>query len=171
MTFRQKLHFALIAATLALLFAGCAQGTREGAAPQAADPDTGAILGAAKARMEALAAGDIEGYLAAYQDDAVWMPATSEEIIGKPAARQRLQWTLADATIEASLEPAELVVMSPDWVLLRGTYVVLTTPKSGGEPVEGVGSYLSIWRRQEDASWKIAYDVWTEERPVEIPAK
>ncbi len=170
MTFRQKLHLALIAAPLGLLLAGCAQGARDEAA-EAAEPDTGAILEVSKAQTVALAAGDIEGYLAAYQDDAVWMPATSEEIIGKPAARQRLQWALADATIEVELKPEELVVMSPDWVLLRGTYVVLTTPKNGDEASDAVGSYLNIWRRQEDGSWKIAYDIWTEERRVEIPAE
>ncbi len=171
MTLRQKLHFAFIAAPLGLLLAGCAQGTRENAAGAASEPDTGVILEAAKARMEALGVGDIEGYLAAYQDDAVWMPATSEEIVGKPAARQRLQWSLADTTVEAGLKPDEFLVMSPDWVLLRGTYVVLTTPKSGGDTVEGVGSYVTLWHRQEDRSWKIAYDIWTEERQEQIPAK
>ncbi len=170
MRFSLKPNLALAALPLALLLAGCT-GTRDGAAVTASEPDTGAILETARARMEALAAGDVDGYLAAYQDDAIWMPATSEEITGKAAARQRLQWALADATIEATLKPDEIVVMSPDWVLLRGTYVVLTTPKNGDKPVEGVGSYLTLWRRQRDGSWKIAYDIWTEERPVEIPAE
>jgi len=166
-----KLSLALIAVPLALFLAGCTHGTQQKAVEAGSEPDTAPVLKAARARLKALAAGDIEGYLAAYQDDAIWMPASAEEIVGKPAARQRLQGTLADAKVEATLKPDELVVMSPEWVLLRGTYVVLTTPKDAGEPKEAVGSYLTIWHRQEDGSWKIAYDIWNEERPVEIPPK
>ena len=116
--------------------------------------------------MTAVANGDVDGYLAAYADDAVWMPPATEEIMGKAAAKQIMQGVLDEITVEEQITMEEQVVLSPDWVLDRGTYALTRTPKAGGEAEEAVGTFLTLWNRQEDGSWKIAYDIWNSDRPM-----
>jgi ketosteroid isomerase-like protein len=129
-----------------------------------AAPDTSAIREAAKARVAAIASGDIEGYLAAYDDQAVWIPPLVEQIAGKAAARQRLAGALKDVRIEITALPEEYVAMSSDWVLERGRYATMRTPAVGGEPEQVVGSYVAVWRRQTDGAFRIAYDIWNSDR-------
>lgn len=41
------------------------------------------------------------------------------------------------------------------------------TPGEDGEIVETFGKYVTIWKKQEDGSWKIAIDIWNSEDPQE----
>lgn len=158
------------AVVVALLLAACTAGTQQPAAPAAA-PDTAAIRAAGQARMAAVAAGNIDGYLAAYEDEAVWMPPQAEAIVGKAVAAQRLQGVLDEVSVETEGMVDEEIVMSPDWVLIRGRYLLTVTPKDGSGPQEAVGSSLTIWHRQEDGSFKIAYDIWNGDRAMEGEAE
>jgi uncharacterized protein (TIGR02246 family) len=126
--------------------------------------DTAAIRKAGQDRLAAISAGNPDGYLAAYADDAVLMPPESEDIVGKEVAAQRLTGSLTDTTIQAQSETVEQEVLSPDWVLERGTYTVIRTPKAGGDGATEVGTYLTLWKRQADSSFKITYDIWHSDR-------
>lgn len=127
--------------------------------------DTAAIRSIEQARLDALSKKDIDGYLSAYSDQAIWMPPGAAEIVGKAAARQRIGNALAETSIEIQLKSEEQEVMSSDWVLDRGAYVLSRTAKAGGKPAVEGGSYLTVWHK-EAAGWKIAYDVWSSERPA-----
>lgn len=165
-----KPHMIVIATVLPLLFIACSPGTQQQAAFKTA-VDTAAIRSAGQERMTAIAAGNIDGYLAAYEDEAVWMPPQAEEIVGKAAARQRLQGVLDQVSIETEGMVDEEVVMSPEWVLIRGTYTMTRTPKGGAEAEDAVGTYLTMWHRQGDGSFKIAYDMWNSDRPLQLPSE
>jgi ketosteroid isomerase-like protein len=158
-----------LAVVVPLLLIACTPGTRQREASKSVTtPDTAAIRESARARVAAIAAGDIERYLAAYEDEAVWVPPLAEEIVGKAAARQRLEGVFEEAKVETVSTTDEQVIMSPDWILDRGTFASTRTPKdSRGEPDQAVGSYLTIWHRQQDGSFKIAYDIWNSDRPLE----
>ena len=120
---------------------------------------------ASQAKTAAMVAGDIDTYLSFYMEDAVWMPPNAEEILGHGAARQRLERVFKLVSITGETEIQEQVVMSPDWSAERGQYVISMTPKEGGgESVEDVGSYLTIWRKADDGRWKVAYDIWNSDR-------
>lgn len=155
-------YLSAAAIVLALLIS-CAPTAQEPAAPP---PDTAKIRELGEARMTAIETGNVDGYLDAYADDAVWMPPAAEEIMGKAAARQIMQGALDEITIDEETTVDEQVVLSPDWVLDRGTYALTRTPKDGGESEEAVGTFLTIWHRQDDGSWKIAYDIWNSDRPM-----
>ena len=59
----------------------------------------------------------------------------------------------------------ELVVLSPEWVMDRGSFVMTRTPKAGGKAEEAAGTYMQLWRLEPDGSWKVAYDIWNSDRP------
>ena len=94
-----------------------------------------------------------------------WMPPNSEEFIGHSAARQKLESLFASVDVEGDTKIEEQVVMGPNWVADRGEYHVMMYPKQGdAEPVGGVGSYLSLWTKDADGKWKIAADMWNNDR-------
>jgi ketosteroid isomerase-like protein len=129
--------------------------------------DTAALRQAGAARLAAISAGNLDGYLAAYAADAVWMPANADDIIGKEVAKQRIGNSITDAAVEATSKTEEQVVMAPDWVMERGSYQVARTPKAGGDTAVEVGSYLTVWKKQSDQTWKISYDIWHGDRPAQ----
>ena len=152
----------------AVILMSCSQPSQT---PAAADqtppaPDTAAIRQAGQERFAAVSAGNPDGYFAAYSDDAVWMPPGTEEIIGKAAARQRLEGALDKIEFEMETTTDEEVVLSQDWVLDRGSYTMTRTAKEDGQIEDAVGSYLTLWRRGPDGSWKIVYDIWNSDRPL-----
>jgi uncharacterized protein (TIGR02246 family) len=168
-----SLKHLLVPLVAGLFLAGCAPRTEPVPAKPATagSADMAKVRESSEARMKAVTAGDTEGYLAAYLDDAVWMPPDSEDIIGKAAARQRLTGVMADMQVEFKTESKEQVAMGADWIADRGTYILSATSKKDESSRQDVGSYLTIWQRQSDGSWKIAYDSWHSVRPPAEPAK
>ena len=123
------------------------------------------VKAASEAADQALVAGDVDGYLAHYLDEAVWLPPNAEEIVGKSAARARLEGMIGAVNIEGGSKIEEQVVMDKDWVGERGQFNIVMTPKEGdGKPAHQVGSYVSIWKRDADGTWKIALDIWNSDR-------
>jgi uncharacterized protein (TIGR02246 family) len=167
-----KMQFIAALSVLLLLSMACSPGRQESAAPAPPPPAAKAGSGTAEvreaqaARMNALAAADVEAYLNVYTDDAVWMPPGSAEIVGKEAARPRITQAFEAASLEPVFDSQERTVMSPEWIADRGHYSMLVTPKEGGEAKQEVGFYLTIWRRDADGRWKIFFDIWNTNRPV-----
>lgn len=168
MTIRGK---ALAACFVALSLFSCAP-AGEQAAPFDEDAVAREVKAARKALDAAMAAEDIDGYLAHFLEDAVWMPPNSEEFIGHSLARRKLESLFQFADVEGTTQIEEQVVMGPDWVADRGEYHILLYPKDGeGEPVGDVGSYLALWKKDADGKWKIAADIWNSDRGTTLAAE
>ena len=146
--------------TFLVLLGACAPKAEQPVAAPAAAVDTAAIRAMETERLNAISKGDVEGYLAVYSDKAVWMPPQAPEIVGKAAARYNLKQTLADASFSVQVETSEQVVMSPEWVLDRGSFIITRTEKKDGEEVSSTGSYVTVWNREADGKWRISYDIW-----------
>lgn len=154
-----RMTLFLTIAALAMVVA-CAPKTQQPAPAPAAAVDTAAIRAMEAERLSAISKGDLEGYLAVYSDKAVWMPPQAPELVGKAAARYNLKQSLEEASFTVQVETSEQVVMSPDWVLDRGTFVITRTEKKDGKEVSSTGSYLTVWNREADGKWRISYDIW-----------
>jgi uncharacterized protein (TIGR02246 family) len=126
-----------------------------------------AVRAATAARAAALARRDIEGWLAAYSDDAVWLPSHASEVVGKDLARARMKVLLEKVNVAEQQEAEEHVLLAPDVLLERGNYAVEITPVAGGDPVPDGGTFLTIWRKGAAGEWKISYQMWTSRGPVE----
>jgi uncharacterized protein (TIGR02246 family) len=113
---------------------------------------------------EAMSAGDVDGMMSGYADDAVQMPPNEPAVTGKDAIRARYQADLEQ--LDMMLEnPAEEIIVKGDWAILRGTYVFGGTPKADGEPIQDTGKYMVTWRRQADGSWRVAHEIWNSDNP------
>jgi ketosteroid isomerase-like protein len=75
---------------------------------------------------------------------------------GFDAVRSEFSSTPAAATLTWKPSEAE-VSSSGDLGYTWGRYEY-REPGANGKPVVGTGTYVTIWRRQADASWKVALD-------------
>lgn len=131
-----------------------------------------AVKAANKERRAALAAGDIDKYLKAYEDDAVWIPPHAPEIVGKEVAEARIRPILDQVSIEIVTEDSEHIATGPDYIAERGRYVSTITPKKDGQPRQDGGNFVMLWHRGKDGAWRITWEMWTSAQPiVEAPEK
>jgi len=113
----------------------------------------------------AMSAGDVDGMMFDYAEDAVQMPPNEPALRGTGAIRARHQAFLDQYEIVLE-NPAEEIFVTGDWGLLRGSYVISLTPKADGESIQDAGKYLVTWRRQPDGSWRVAHEIWNSDNPL-----
>jgi uncharacterized protein (TIGR02246 family) len=165
---------------LALLLAatGC---QREGQDPSRSEPlartpyqaDSVAISRVLSQWVDAYWSGDADALARLHTEDAVMLPDDAvafsgrEAILawytkmfeGRPQVEQR-----DDRQVESSWADDEIQV-DGDWGFYRGTYrFAWETPE--GEPREVRGKDITIFRRQQDGSWKIAREMWNGDGPA-----
>ena len=131
--------------------------------PDTTEADVEAINQMAANYAAAENAGDLDGIMAVFTDDAVRMPPNAPAIIGKESIRSLMQTNLEQNTYQLD-NPPEEVQVSGDLAFARGTYTVTVTPKAGGESIQLEGKYLVVCQKQPDGSWKAARDIWNEGR-------
>lgn len=111
--------------------------------------------------VDEYASGDVGSLADHYSHDAMLMQA------GMPAVHglDRIAASIADsvkdgATLSIKTEKVE-VAKSGDWAYSRGTYTL--TAANRGTKLDGrqSGSYLTVYKKQEDGSWKAVEDVAT----------
>jgi len=108
--------------------------------------------------MQAAATRGSEGYMSYYAEAAVELPNGTDAIQGKAEIAKtmgflddknnHLIWTPVGAELSASGD------LGYTW----GTYEFRSTGKDGKTVVDR-GKYTSIWKRQEDGSWKVVLDM------------
>jgi uncharacterized protein (TIGR02246 family) len=148
---------ALALATLAM--AGCNK-----AAP--AKIDTAAIerqLRNNESKWEqAYAAHDAEALASNYAEDATMANPGSPLASGKDAIRQATQGFAADPNLKVEFEADRVeVAASGDLAYTRGHYTATMTDPKTNKPVPGGGSYLTVYKKQVDGSWKAVEDFIT----------
>ncbi len=108
--------------------------------------------------MKAAAEHGSQGYMSYYAGDAVELPNGANALSGKDTIAKtmgfldqkdnHLTWTPVYADMAAS----------GDLGYTYGTYV-FTSKDKNGNPVEEHGKYTSIWKKQNDGSWKVVLDM------------
>ena len=102
-------------------------------------------------------AGDADAWLALWDDGGVQMPpgipARGKDalVVGVPKAFEAMPASAMEIT------PAETVIMG-DWAFSRGNFTATQTVK--GNTVEVDGKFMTIFRRQDDGTWKIYRDIF-----------
>jgi uncharacterized protein (TIGR02246 family) len=116
----------------------------------------------------AVNAGDVDGILAHYADDAVFSPPDAPSVTLEEL-RAWYDEMFGASTFEFSAEPLEVVV-SGDLAVLRASYEETITPMGEGEPETHDGNWLVVLRKQADGSWKLWRDMWSVIQPPPPPA-
>ena len=110
---------------------------------------------------EAATAQDLDVLVDHYEDGGTIMASNWPTATGSDAIREFFlaQWEGATAQLEFAGE-ADEVYITGDLAILRGSSQVTVTPNDGSEPWVDTGSFVEVYRRQPDGSWKSIWDIW-----------
>jgi ketosteroid isomerase-like protein len=92
------------------------------------------------------------------------MPPNAPANVGRQAIRSWAQSFFGAFRTQFALSVEE-VQMTGDWAFERGAYRITLTSKAGGEPLQDIGKYITIYQRQPGGSWKVARDIWNSNTP------
>lgn len=118
-----------------------------------------AIDGVREAHIAAVNNGDPDAWAAVYADDGVQMPPHGPANRGSGSIRSWCKAFLSPFHA-AFMQLVCEVHVAGDWAFERGSYKITLSPRAGGEPVQDVGKYLTIYERQDGGQWRIARDIW-----------
>ena len=111
--------------------------------------------------------GDFESWIALWESDGRQMPPDAPSHVGVDAIREAMEPVFKSMDLEFHLVSIDEATVFGDLGLTRCTYSMSATPKEGGGTV-GVmpdGKALTLYARQSDGSWKIAYDCFNANVP------
>ncbi|HVO63840.1 MAG TPA: nuclear transport factor 2 family protein [Terriglobales bacterium] len=108
-------------------------------------------------------AGELDGVVAAYAEDAVYLPPHHEAVHGREAIRDYVRVPLGHGVSDLAFEVTYIKQEgSIAWDV--GTYR-MTVPRNDGSRNEDRGKYLTVWRRIGN-KWLIVADAWSSDLPV-----
>jgi uncharacterized protein (TIGR02246 family) len=107
--------------------------------------------------LDATQAGNVDMVLSLMAEDAMFMSAGQEPMVGREAFARGLQKVLSEHVIESNSEIAEIVV-SGDLAYCRTKLAVTITSKHGKLPMLRSGDTLSILRKGDDGTWRLTRD-------------
>lgn len=143
-------------AAIALALSACSKGQ------QAANPDSvkQAIQADEAKWNQQLKAKDTEGLAGHYADDAYFVPPGAPAADGSTAIRQFYANGLTDPAIAVTIASDKVdVAASGDMAYARGHFTENYTDKKSAKVMTQTGKYLTIYKKQDDGSWKIVEDV------------
>ncbi len=142
---KSKYRAAAAAALLGLVVAA-PFAERASAQAQSAGGEEAAIGEFNRRYLKAINDGDIEA-LAALTDEGHMMIASGgPPLVGKKALVDAMTRAFRTTKFDESWTPQETVV-SGDLAYQRGTFVVISKPKAGGEESRVAGNFLRIYRK------------------------
>jgi uncharacterized protein (TIGR02246 family) len=153
---------ALLAGALSLAaLVGCAKTTVDAAKPA---PDTAAVEKALRDTETAWntenKAKDLAKIQAHYAPDAVLMTPGAAAVSGKPAVDKAMQELVADPAFDLSFTADKVGVSEAgDMGYTRGSFKLTVTDPATKKPVTQTGSYLTVYKKQADGSWRAVEDI------------
>lgn len=140
------------------LMVGCAR-DRGGGAAGMMDAWRSELMDADRAFNEATAEGGVAGWVSHFAANGSMISAGVGEIHGLEDIQAAMEEAFADASYRLTWEPLRAEVSkSGDLGYTVGRYTSVRLGNLGQE-VRSSGLYVSIWRRQEDGSWKVEMDL------------
>ena len=108
-------------------------------------------------------AGELEGVVEAYADDAVYLPPHHEAVHGRDAIREYVKAPLGRGVTDLVFQVTYIKQQGPvAWDV--GTYR-MSIPQADGTKKEDRGKYLTVWRRA-GGKWLIVADAWSSDLPA-----
>jgi len=132
---------------------GCS--TMQKTSPEAFERAVKAILDGYSAT---LLAGDVDGWIALWDEGGVQLPPNEPMNVGVPAIKKSMIATFAAVRIEKFAIANSGTFVDHEFGFVYGNYTYTLAPKAGGAKIPGDGKYETILKRQPDGSWKIFRD-------------
>jgi len=112
------------------------------------------------------AANDLDRIAAHYTDDAIFMGPGAPAAKGKDAIRAAWKGMLATASKVSFAADLVDVSQSGDMASTKGSYTMTVTNPKTKKAVEDKGSYVTVYKKQTDGSWKASEDIAVSETPA-----
>jgi ketosteroid isomerase-like protein len=123
---------------------------------------------ASQAFDAALKKDDAEGVFNRVTDDVVLMPPGEAPLRGKVAAREWYTGLVAQYRTSSLARTRREVFVGDRIGAVTGTHEWVLKPVAGGDPVVDRGSYMQIWKQQEDGRWLFAREIWNASAPPAV---
>ena len=147
----------------------CAQGPKSA---ETHDTDVQAIKDLEAQWNKEYEAKDLDKLVGHYTDDAVLMAPGTAPAVGKDAIRSELRQMVADPALSLKFEATRVEVASGgDMAYTQGSYTITVTDPSTKKPINDKGSYVTVYRKQADSSWKAVSDIASSSTPPAPPAQ
>src|SRR2546425_4842971 len=126
------------------------------------------ILPFRQAFIQAAKAGDVDALVSCVADDIVSMSPNDTTVYGKDEYRAWWEEYFQYFRLVAWNEPERSVVINGDFATEHSAYMIAVVSAAGGSRMRDDGRTLSIWKRQQDGSWKIWQSIWNSTKPIGI---
>jgi uncharacterized protein (TIGR02246 family) len=146
---------------LLLLATACTQPTPPDT--RAADEQTIRDLDAQWSKTAA--AGDLEGTVSYYSDDASLLPPNAPLAAGRQPIHAVWASLLGPGTSVSWQAGKVEVARSGDLASIVGTYS-LTMKDAQGMSVTDRGKFVEVWKKQADGKWKVVADIFNSDLPA-----
>jgi uncharacterized protein (TIGR02246 family) len=159
---RNHISIALLgAAALALTLGACGNSSQSSGGANA-DSVKQAIKADEAKWNQQIKAKDTEGLASHYTDDAYFVGPGGAPSDGSTAIRQFYANGLTDPALDVNIASDKIdVAASGDMAYSRGHYTEKYTDRKTGKIMTDKGSYLSVYKKQPDGSWKMVEDFAT----------
>ena len=153
---------AAAALVVALSLTACA--TSQAKKPSSAE-DEAAITEFNKRYLKAINDGDSATLASLTTPEHIMIAPGRPPIVGKEANDAANARAAQTFKIEETWAPVETFI-SGDLAYQRGTFTVGATPKAGGTTRNTRGTFLRIYKRQADGSWRMVRDMFNSDQPA-----
>jgi uncharacterized protein (TIGR02246 family) len=117
------------------------------------------------------AAKDADKLVSHYTDDVLYVSAGAPVVKGREATKTMFKEWVADPASSLTFEVSRVeVAQSGDLAYAQGPFRLTATNPATKKPFEDKGTYLAVYKKQADGSWKAAVDMGTSEIFPAIPA-
>lgn len=113
---------------------------------------------------------DVDKLVAHYTDDAVLMSPGAPPWNGKDAIRAGMKEMISDSALSLTFVPGRVeVAKSGDMAYTEGSYTMTMTDPATKKPINDKGSYVTVYKKEADGSWKAVSDIATSATPPGQP--
>lgn len=161
---KKAVSLALFAG-IALAMAACNQ------APDTHDADVQAIKTLETTWNQDYAAKNPDKLASYYADDAVLMAPGMDPASGKDAVRKMIGQMVTDPALSLKFQASKVdAAKSGDMAFSQGSYTMTMTDSNTKQVVNDHGSYVTVYHKQADGTWKVVSDIATSAVPPPAPA-
>ena len=105
-------------------------------------------------------AGDLEGWLSLWCEDGVQMPVNTPARIGTKAIRRAMEPVFSELRLRVEIRDVRATEVEGDTGYTHCDYTISATVAGSDDAIDIMrdGKALTIYRRQSNGAWRIAYD-------------
>jgi len=104
--------------------------------------------------IDAVNANDVQKVSESLSKDAVWMPTNMPAITGNKAIAEWMKPSFESFDHNFSIQNLR-IKGAGNWAFEQADFISVLHPKDGGSATENHGSYVIIWRWEDDNKWRI----------------